>query len=131
VETHRLGTLSWLELTFPYGHESPGCDITFIEKLPRLRKFSCAFEHGPSVLKMGPIDRPMLEMKEFRVVSVPHFVYGVDIDAESMWTIFHRMPNLEELTLHDEIARVTTLMLYFLIGFSTKRFFFRPAKSAV
>jgi hypothetical protein len=107
----RLKVLKCLEIVLPYGNEEPSCDISFIATLSSLQRFTLSFEHGPSVLKLGPIEAPMLGMREFNISSVPHFVYGIGTDSETMWNICHRMPNLEHLTLQSETAQVNLFHL--------------------
>jgi hypothetical protein len=101
---HLLSTLNCLELQFSkkYQHRiaSPDpdqCDITFISKLPSLEKFTCRFSDAV-LLTLKPIANPMLLLKEFHVSQ--YNPKGVEIDEESMWNIFHRMPNLEQMTMH-------------------------------
>jgi hypothetical protein len=98
--SHHLRTLTCLNLDFDNYLESEGLDITFIAKIPNLQKFSCSFSRPPQFLKLAPIKNPMVNMKEFDLST------NADIDGESMWNIFHKMPNLEKFTFHEQTAKV-------------------------
>jgi hypothetical protein len=100
-----MRSLTCLDITFDYDYCDPACDITFISKLPNLRVFSCQFAQPPSIIKFGPIENPMLQMKEFHFKCFSR-KFKIDIDSESMWNIFNQMPNLEELTFFKESAKV-------------------------
>jgi hypothetical protein len=104
--SQHLRTLTCLKIEFDMlGNENEihGCDLTFIAKIPNLRSFYCQFDKPPLFVKLAPIENPMPLMKEF-YLSV--YYSGAEIDAESMWNIFNKMPNLEKITLHEETAKV-------------------------
>jgi hypothetical protein len=108
-----LRTLTCLNLSFNYSPGSSGCDITFISKMPNLQKFSCSFDDElPRFVKLAPIEKPMLQMKQFflECYTNKELNRGVKIDAESMWNIFHKMPNLEKITLLEETMKVCILI---------------------
>jgi hypothetical protein len=98
---HHLRTLTNLILHFDNNRESAGCDISFIANIPNLQKFNCSFCHPPQFVKLAPIKNPMLLMKEFYFNCS-----SVELDEEFMWNIFHKMPNLEKITLYEGTAKV-------------------------
>jgi hypothetical protein len=122
--THRLRALTCLELTTSDTNPE-GFDITFITQLPNLRIFSGTFFPAPNFIILGPVDNPMLQMKEFHIKCSRNFSHkhDVDIDPVSMWNIFHRMPNLEKMSLVEETAKVCNLALFVVRDIEIIHFF--------
>jgi hypothetical protein len=104
--SHHLRTLTSLKIEFdPSGNDyrTNGCDITFIAKIPNLQSFHISFNRSPLFVKLAPIENSMPLMKEFHL---SFYKSGSEIDPESMWNIFNRMPNLEKITLGARTAKV-------------------------
>jgi F-box-like len=103
---HRLRTLSKFCLLVNSAYSEnvdTELNITFIAMLPKLREFHCRFFQNASV-KLSPINDPMLQLKKFNLYFDPdpsNKTPRFDIDGESMWNIYHKMPNLEQLTVHE------------------------------
>jgi hypothetical protein len=115
---HRFRHLIYLKLCHPMGPEdSAEYDFNFITKLPNLQRFHCSFSKQPFPVTFGHIINPMLKMKEFKLTcnydknSVSE--ENVPMDKQSMWNIFHQMPNLEQLTVHGETTEVGIIFTAF------------------
>jgi hypothetical protein len=98
--------LKSLEIALAWEYDCDWLDISFISKLKKLQKFVCLIKSGPPSDLTVCIEAPMLEMREFHIYPVPEFEHGVEIDEESMLSILHQMPNLENLTLICDTTEV-------------------------